>query len=160
MLQFVTTERQDLFPEGLETKFFVVVDEAQVAADHLKEYFCSTTGTDMRPILHEMYRFFLQYSSVVSGIILSGTGLSIQMVEEAVGSVSAKKLDIERREMVFTNVGRFDNSSQEAYIRRYLTLSDNDSDRRLLERMIYWCSGRYVYRRSLTLQEFALSLIL
>ena len=158
MLQFVT-ERRELFPERHGTKLFVVIDEAQVAADHLKEYFRSTTGTDMRPILHEMYRFFLQYSSVVSGIILSGTGLSTRMVEEAVGSVSAKK-HIMRRETVFTDVGRFDNSSQEAYIRRYLTLSDNDSDRRLLERMIYWFSGRYVYRRSLTLQDFALSLLL
>ena len=155
MLRFVTTKWRELFPERFETKFFVVIDEAQVAADHLKEYFPSTTGTDMRPILDEMYRFFLQYPSVVSGIILSGTGLSIQKTEEAVGSASAKKLDI-RREMVFTDVGRFDNFSQEAYIRRYLTLSDKDSDRRLLERLIYWFSGRYVCRRSLSLQDFCL----
>ena len=108
MLLFVMTKRRKLFPKRLETKLFIMIDKAQVAASYLKECFCSTTGTDMCPILHEMYRFFLENPSVVSGIILSRTGLSTQMVEEAVGSGSAKKLDIKRHEMVFTDVGRFD----------------------------------------------------
>ena len=147
MLQFVTTKRRDLFPEGPETKLFVVIDEAQVAADHLKEYFRSTTATDMRPILHELYRFLLEFPAVVGGIILSGTGLSMQMAEKkAVGAVSAKRVDIKRTQVI-TDVGRFDDSSQEAYIRRYITLSDGDSDSRLLERIKYWFVGRYVHRR-------------
>lgn len=159
LLGFITL-RLDLFPEGHETKLFVVIDEAQVAADHLKEYFRSTaTGTDMRPILHEMYRYLLGYSGVVGGIILSGTGLSMQMVKEAVGSVSAKRVDIMHTQVV-TDVGRFEDSSHEVYIRRYLPLSNNISDRRLLERMLYWFSGRYVHQRFLTLQDFFLSLIL
>lgn len=143
-LHFVT--RFDVFPEGPETRLFVVIDEAQVAADHLKEYFRSATGTDMRPILHEMYRFFLEYTTIVHGIILSGTGLSMEMVREAVSSVSAKKVDTVQEEVV-TDVGRFDGPSHEVYIRRYLSLSNNISDRRLLARMLYWFSGRYVYQR-------------
>ncbi|KAF8523877.1 hypothetical protein BU17DRAFT_85295 [Hysterangium stoloniferum] len=47
------------------------------------------SGTDMRPILHEMYRFFLN-TQLFTGFILSGTGLSMKMVKDAVGSVSAK----------------------------------------------------------------------
>ncbi len=106
----------------------------------------SAAGTDMRPILHEMYRFLLGFPEVVAGVILSGTGLSKKMVEEAVGPVSAKRTDV-RQTLVVTDVGRFDDTSQEVYIRRYLTLHDTDiSDRLLLERIKYWFSGRYVYQ--------------
>ena len=77
----------------------------------------------------------------------------MQMVEEEVGTSSAKKVDF-RYSKVVTDVGRFDGSSHEAYIRRYLSLSDNISDRRLLERIRYWFSGRYVYQQSSTLQDF------
>jgi hypothetical protein len=149
-LRALTTERRDLFPVGSNTPLFVVIDEAQVAADHLKKFFRSTTGTDLRSILREMYRFF-QASGIFAGIILSGTGLSMKMVKDAVGSFSfsAKQVDKRMQPRVFTDIGRFtrDNPSQVVYIRRYLTLSDDDiSDQRLLERMVYWFSGRYVYR--------------
>ena len=70
-----------------------MIDEAQVAADHLKEYLRSTTTTDMRSFVHEMCRFLLWYTAVVGGIILSGTGLSMQM-EKVVGPVSAKRVNI------------------------------------------------------------------
>ena len=80
----------------------------------------------------------------------------MKMVEDEVGSVSAKRLDI-KRTLVVTNVGRFDDSSQEVNIRRYLTLSNNNiSDRRLLLRMKYWFSGRYVYLRSFDATRFLL----
>ncbi len=37
---------------------FAVVDEAQVAAVYLSDYFRSfTTGTDMRPVLHALHIF-------------------------------------------------------------------------------------------------------
>ncbi|KAF8521634.1 hypothetical protein BU17DRAFT_45625 [Hysterangium stoloniferum] len=81
-------KRKDLFPAAF-TRLFIVIDEAQVAADHLKEYFRSGTRSDLRPILREMYKFFLR-SGIFSGIILSGTGLSMEMVKNAVGSLSAK----------------------------------------------------------------------
>ena len=141
----LTTKRLDLFPVGSNTPLFVVIDEAQVAADHLK-FFRSRSGTDLRPVLREMYSFFLT-SGLFAGIILSGTGLSMKMVKDAVGSFSAKQTDKRVQPRVFTNIGRFtrDDPSQVVYIRRYLTLSDNDiSDQRLLERIVYWFSGRSV----------------
>ncbi len=134
-----------LFSMGSDTRLFVVIDEAQVAAEYL-DFFRSASGTERRPILREMVSFF-QSSQIFKRIILSGTGLSMEMVKDAVGSLSAREVTNESQG-VFTNVGRFtsEDSSQEVYISRYLNLSkDNVSDRRLLERMKYWFSGRYVY---------------
>ena len=153
----IMTKRTDLFPKERKTPLFVVIDEAQLAAEHLK-FFRSKTGPERRPILREMVRFFHD-SPFFTRIILSRTGLSKGMVKDAVGSLSAKRVPGEYQG-VFTNVGRFtrEGSSQEAYIRRYLTLSDNDiSDKRLLERIKYWFSGRYVYY--LALQDFFSSII-
>jgi len=155
-LRALTAQRQDLF----DIPLFVVIDEAQVAADGLTEFFRSASWPVLRPILREMYRFF-QASPIVAGITISGTGLSMKIVQNAVGSFSPKRLDKSMQSRVFTNIGHFtgDDSSQVAYIRRYLTLSDsNNSVRRLLERMMYWFSGRYVYR--LTLQDSFSSSIL
>jgi len=154
------TGRNDLFPMKSSTPLFIVIDEAQVAAEDLK-FFPSGSGTKPRPILREMVNFFLS-TRFFRKIILSGTGLSMQQVKDAVSSVFAKEVPNMRKEpLVFTDVGRFtrDDSSQEAYIRRYLTLfDDNISDRRLLERMMYWFSGRYAYY--LALQDFFSSLII
>ena len=141
----LTTTRSDLFPLGRATPIFVVIDEAQVAADDMK-FFPSTKGSDLRAVLRYMYSFFVT-TQVFSGIILAGTGLSMNMVTGTLRSASAKQMG-RRQPLVFSNTGRFrpHDPSQEIYIRRYLTLSDDDiSDRRLLERMLYWFSGRYVY---------------
>ena len=159
-LRDLTTKRRDLFPlERGDTPLFVVIDEAQVAADDLQDFFRYGSGTDPRPILREMYNFF-HTSGIFAGIILSGTGLSMKTVKDTVGSFSAKQVDQRMHPRVFTDIGRFtrDNSSQEVYIRRYLTLADdNISDQRLLERMAYWFSGRYVHY--LMLQDSFSSLI-
>ncbi len=139
------TGRNDLFPMKSSTPLFIVIDEAQVAAEDLK-FFPSGSGTKPRPILREMVNFFLS-TRFFRKIILSGTGKEVP--------------NMRKEPLVFTDVGRFtrDDSSQEAYIRRYLTLSDdNISDRRLLERMMYWFSGRYAYY--LALQDFFSSLII
>ncbi|KAF8522268.1 hypothetical protein BU17DRAFT_87361 [Hysterangium stoloniferum] len=150
MLNQFMTKRLDLFPAGIGTPLFVVIDEAQVAADHLKEYFRSNTGSDPPPILREMYKFFL-VSNIFAGIILSGTGLSMKIVKDVVGSTPAKQSNTCTQPQVFTDIGRFmrGDSSQEDYIHRYLTLSGNDSDRRLLERMVYWFSGHHRLTASL-----------
>ncbi|KAF8512673.1 hypothetical protein BU17DRAFT_96067 [Hysterangium stoloniferum] len=147
-LRELKTKRKDLFPDGPHTPLFVVIDEAQVAADRLKEYFRSNTGTDMRPVLREMYRFFLE-TQFFTGFILSGTGLSMKMVKDTVGSVDAK--NVPSGSHVFTDIGRFteNDSSQLDYIRRYITLSDSYSDQRLLERIVYWFSGRHRLTASL-----------
>ena len=150
--------RTNLFPQGLRTPLFVVIDEAQVAAEYLK-FFPSTSGKEWRLILREVVSFFHSCRPWFNKIILSGTGLSMGMVEDATDSFSAKAAPT-RVQGAFSNVGCFtrEDPSQEAYIRRYLTLSDNDiSDRRLLERMKFWFSGRYVYY--LALQDSFSSII-
>jgi len=103
---------------GTAAPLFVVIDEAQVAADYLKDYFPSTTGTNLRPILREMYQFF-RSSGIFAGIILSGTALSMKMLKDEVGS-SAKWVGISEHPRVFTDIGRFtrEDSSQMIYIRR------------------------------------------
>jgi len=155
MLTFVRTtlkslySREDLFPvaEKVEniTPLFVVIDEAQVAADKLQDYFRSTTpGTDLRPILHAFYRFLVE-RFYFAGIIISGTGLSMEMVEKSTGSLYGKRGT--RRAEVFVDTGLFRNTEhfQEEYVRRYLQLSENKvSDKRLLERILHWFSGRCV----------------
>ena len=135
----IMTKRTNLFPKGRRTPLFVVIDEAQVAAEYLK-FFPSTSGKEWRLILREVVSFFHSCRLWFNKIILSGTGLSMGMVEDATGSFSAKAAPT-RVQGVFSNIGCFtrEDPSQEAYIRRYLTLSDNDiSDKRLLERMKFW----------------------
>jgi hypothetical protein len=116
-----------------------------VAADKLQEYFRSTTtGTDLRPILHAFYRFLVE-RFYFAGIIISGTGLSMEMVEKSTGSLFGKPAA--RRAEVFVDTGLFRNTEhvQEEYVRRYLKLSENNvSDKRLLERILHWFSGRCV----------------
>ncbi|KAF8340069.1 hypothetical protein F5887DRAFT_919598 [Amanita rubescens] len=150
LLDDIMTERTNLFPEGGWTPLFVVIDEAQVAAEDLK-LFPSTSGDELRPIIREVVLFFQSSRLRFNKIILSGTGLSMGMVKDATGSFSARAAPT-RVQRVFSNVGCFtrEDPSQEAYIRRYLTLSDNDiSDKRLLERMKFWFSGPYRLTASL-----------
>jgi hypothetical protein len=100
----------------------------------------------MRSSLHELYKFFHDFG--FAGIIISGTGLSMEIVKTAVGSISAKQMDASYRPKIFTDTGVFmEGASQENYVRRYLNLSDeNVSDRRLLGRIRHWFVGRCVFR--------------
>jgi hypothetical protein len=56
-----------------------------------------------------------------------------------------------RNPLLFTDIRLFHaDPSQDAYVRRYLVLSDNDvSDRRLMGCIQYWFSGRSVYYSTL-----------
>jgi hypothetical protein len=123
---------------------FAVVDEAQVAAVYLKDSFRSlTTGTDMRPVLHAFYGF-LWKSGIFQGVILAGTGLSMKMVKNALSSQVAKYTG-SREPIVSVELGRFtkDDTSHVDYIRKYSSLSGGSfSDQRLVERILYWLSGR------------------
>jgi hypothetical protein len=129
-----------------DDRLFVVVDEAQVAAVHLKESFRSvTTGIDERPVLHAFHRF-LWDTNLFQGVILAGTGLSMKMVKTSVSSQSAQRLKKRLDPIVFVEVGRFmkGGTDHESYIRKYLSLSPSSaSDRRLIERILYWFTGRW-----------------
>ena len=141
ILKGLKERKPNLFPSA--KNLFVVVDEAQVAAQGekgLEYYFRSGDGANPRPILREIIKS-LDESGTFSGVILSGTGLSLGIVNTALSSVSAKNIG---KHEVFVDTGCFgkEDPSHQSYINRYLKLSGNDSDRRLLERMQYWLSGR------------------
>ena len=130
----------DLFPS--DTRLFVVIDEAQVAAEGekgLQDYFRSRETANPRPILREIVDYY--FDTLFCGVILAGTGLSVDIVKTAVSSISLK--DIGPRPAVFVDAGSFgkNDPSHRSYIERYLS-SDNDSDKRFLERVQYWLSGR------------------
>ena len=129
----------------LTQRFFAVIDEAQVAAEYMNESFRSlTTGIDARPVLHPFYRF-LQGANFIKGIILAGTGLSMQLVKKVVSSRSAQLLDESRNPLIFYDVGLFSNSETDhrAYLEKYLTFASTVSDDRLMQRILYWLSGRW-----------------
>jgi len=143
MLADMTKIGESIFP--LSQRFFAVIDEAQVAAEYMNESFRSlTTGIDARPVLHPFYRF-LQGANFIKGTILAGTGLSLVMVKKAVSSRSAQLLDESRHPLIFHDVGLFSNpgTDHRAYIERYLTFASTVSDDRLMQRILYWLSGRW-----------------
>ena len=157
MQQFIQTTINDLFgrmdillEEGsnsVKAPLFLVIDEAQVAADQFNGYFRPETMGDYRPILRQVFKSF-QGISIFRGIIVVGTGLSAGMVTRTMHCVSAGTTGRLEEPVVFSDVGAFSQtgSSQDAYIRQYLTLSDNLSDRRLMERIQYWFRGRFVHQ--------------
>ena len=111
---------------------------------------CSSRQTRIhsRPILHPFYRF-LQDSKLFYGLILAGTGLSSKVVGDVIGSISAKGTSKRLVEpIVFTDTVHFtrdeSDMAQENYVRRYLTLSNKQSER-LIERILYWFHGRHVH---------------
>jgi hypothetical protein len=134
-----------LFPDGDDTHFCVVIDEAPKAAASLTNMFCSTWGKRFRPGLHPLYRFFND-SELVYGIILVRTELTIKTVLENKLGHSAKQTQADP--IIFTDTMYFSGESsgivQEDYVRRYLKLSDEESDLRLLERIKFWFSRRHV----------------
>ncbi|KAK2463898.1 hypothetical protein APHAL10511_004070 [Amanita phalloides] len=126
-LAHLANTKLDLFPSA--KGLFSVVD-----ADHLKHYSPSADGASQRPVLREII-IFLHDSNIFQGVIFSGTGLPIPVVERALSSSSMKR-----------GVGRHV---------RYIALSDDASDERLLQRMQYWLSG--CYRSTASFIEILLS---
>jgi hypothetical protein len=134
-------QRPDLFSS---TNFFAVLDEAQDAANSHIDFFPATSDPlATRSALHELYRV-LNRTDVICGIILSGTGLSMNLVTDSVNSMSARQADPHYSVKIFTDTGNFlDEQSQKDYVLRYLQLSNEVySDRRLLERIQTWFIGR------------------
>jgi hypothetical protein len=132
--------KQNIFPPE---RLFVVVDEAQVAVEHLNGSFRSTTGIHKRPVLHPFYSFLWKFN-FFKGVILAGTGLSVKMVRTAVFSQSSARLDYRQDPFVFVEIGQFtnDGTDHKDYIEKYLRLAPTVPDQRLMERILYWFRGR------------------
>jgi len=133
--------------EHFPRRLFIVIDEAQEAARRLENSFPSTTTpSETRSALHELYRY-IEGTGIFFGTIISGTGLSKEIVEVAITSISAKKMGKSYHPRIFAGTGVFiDAESQENYVNSFLSLSDtNVSDQRLLQRIQRWFAGRCVY---------------
>jgi hypothetical protein len=126
---------------------FLTVDEAQAGSEMQAGRFpCTAMPADLevtRSSLHEFYRFCLD-TKMFQGFILSGTGLSRDIVQKAVHSGAAKYMGEQYTSSVFTHTGSFlDWQVHHSYIYRYLFLDEEvESDRRLLQRMKHWLAGR------------------
>jgi hypothetical protein len=141
--QGLCSNRSDLF-SGTK-RMFLVFDEAQIAANSYLDCFPSISEPgDTRSLLHAAYRCFTGWN-VFEGIIVSGTGLSRDIIQATFKSFSLKRLGKIYRNMVYFNTGNFlDKVSQENYIERYLGSPDSVSRQRLLQRMLHWFKGRLV----------------
>jgi hypothetical protein len=96
---------------------FVVIDEAQVAANKIR--FSQGESRDVHPLLHAIYRFFRAIDISFQGIIISGTELSTEMVREAVGMLRSRSW----HHRIFSDTGLFELGRRNAYgIRRPILL--------------------------------------
>jgi hypothetical protein len=138
------------FPRGEDTPFFLVTDEAQKAITRYSRSFLSSDGKTRHPLLNPYYRV-CDDSELFTGFVFVGTGLTMKEIEQATISVSGRKTGVNLQPRVFADIPFFsmrgdgDALDHDKYIKQYLSLSDTISDRRLLERIKYWFSGRHVY---------------
>ena len=119
---------------------FCVLDEAQILSND-STYFRSDEKQQPRPILREILR---SWSWKLPDMIVSGTRIPMQGIEEAIGSVVAKEDD---REMV-TDLGGFDDEGDQlAYLQRYFPpgFLDSSLGEGLTSRAGYWLRGRFVF---------------
>ena len=121
--------------------FFCVLDEVQITlsspSGRLGD-FVSKDGVKKRSILREIWRSWSSYWQIV--LVLSGTGIDLQALEETLTSVACK-------EHAYTSVhdiGAFDKKELQAqYIRRYIPVpSDDPRWADFLVRAWTWFRGR------------------
>ena len=119
---------------------FCVIDEAQIPAGLYPTNFLSEQGQP-RPVIREIVR---TWSDILPRLILSGTGLSIDVLETAVGSVVAKEGPAP---ITISDVGAFDSAQeQQYYLEQYLPpgFVKTESGKCLMTRAALWLRGRYV----------------
>lgn len=137
------TNEKEHFSQGL----FIVIDKPQEAARLLENSFPSTiTPSEMRSALHELYRY-TEGTSIFFGTIISGMGLSKEIVEVAISSISTKNMGKSYYLRIFTGTGIFiDAESQANYVNRFLSLfNTNVSNQCLLQHIQHWFAGQCVY---------------
>ncbi|THH03790.1 hypothetical protein EW145_g6006 [Phellinidium pouzarii] len=115
--------------------FYFVLDEAQYAGEELEDAFRSRDGLLKRPILRQIITAWSDAAEFP--IIVSGTGLSIDVVNEVIASAVAKA----ERFKFSSNTGAFDTPEQQKnYFLRYMPkhIADSDSARVLFARAWNW----------------------
>ena len=123
-------------------RFYYVLDDAQAAGRRHMGSFVDTTGQTARPVLRPIIRTW--NSTIVQWritFIVSGTGFSLELFTDVLGSGVAK----ESAWQVVHEVGNFiEQPVQERYISRYLPAAflESPSGALLRNRMHDWLRGR------------------
>jgi hypothetical protein len=132
---------------GEGCNFFIVIDEAQAAADVFPRAFRGQTREE-RPALSKILITAQETQEFLSSrsttIILSGTGIHYDTIKPILESNVAKDAGLD----MVTCTGSFSKEAQESYIRKYLFLNVSDlstSDRNFLKRAWRWLRGRFVF---------------
>ena len=136
-LESLTIER--LLPQP--STLFCVLDEAQSLTRNLDYFRSETVPAKGQPILRPIV---LSWGRILSNLIVSGTGISMQEVETVFGSTVAKEGGVSE---TVTEIGGFDDEdSRRAYLERYLPLGflDTSKGKEIASRVGYWLHGRFV----------------
>jgi hypothetical protein len=125
--------------------FFFVYDEAQVAAESSPHAFMSSKGGEIWPSkLREVIRVSAEIDNPTIRFIVSGTGLSLETVNEVLAS-GVGKPPTNGGFALYHKVGGFDTEeSQRAYLDRYVPRSvlASSSGHILCRRIHSWLLGR------------------
>ncbi|KAL5514186.1 hypothetical protein ACEPAG_2274 [Sanghuangporus baumii] len=139
----LTKELTDASDEefSLDKDFFFVLDEAQVALDRLQDSFCSEQKEKVkRPVLRPIIKSWQLATEFP--IIVSGTSLSIDVVNEVVSAAVMKVNAFARA----ARTGAFDDENrQREYILRYMPpdLAGTESGKAFLRRAWNYARGRH-----------------
>ncbi|KAH8096747.1 hypothetical protein DFH11DRAFT_1679529 [Phellopilus nigrolimitatus] len=143
--QIAAHDRDDATLDNL----FYVLDEAQVASCLHEKAFISSNDRKMRPILREIIASFQAITSNAK-FVVSGTGLSVDVVSEAVASAVMKTDTGFKSVFPSGDFGSDDGTKQLEYIRRYLPSKflSSPSGEDLIRRLAFWLRGRYRFTAS------------
>ncbi|KAL5498505.1 hypothetical protein ACEPAH_1858 [Sanghuangporus vaninii] len=137
--------------------FFLILDEAQRAINSLNGCFRSEQNQAVkRPVLRPITKAWKE--ATLFPVIVSGTGLSIHVVNEVMDSAVMKINAFARA----TRTGAFDDENrQREYILRYMPphLADTDSGRAFLKRAWNYARGRHRFTASLLTQLLKFSFL-
>lgn len=134
----------------IKEDFIIVLDEAQVLGEQMPLAFQSADPSVQCPVLKPIVNALLDASELP--IIVSGTGLSMDLVNEGTSSTVSKRSAFR----LTTHTGSFINRDQQCdYIMRYVPqhIVESEAGKALIERAWRWVRGRYVviYLRALEL---------
>ena len=121
---------------------FNVLDEVQEALILYMGDYQSNDQTTLRPLLQEIYRVWSISLGPKFPLILSGTGINYQVIDDILGSSHVKARPYAR----LHDIGGFDDPhSQAAYIQQYFppTLFQSPAWKAFLSRVWAWLRGRY-----------------
>jgi len=124
--------------------FYIVLDAAQLAAGSCTGASRSYVDPKQSPPLLEIIMDSFDWLRI-GHTIVSGTGLSLNIVSQAMGSCVAKQ---GVKTLTVTEIGAFDSElAQRTYILQYLPsfYVDTPSGEALLDRAWHWLRGRYVF---------------